>query len=95
MTPPAGLPSEPQVRQAFTKLVEQARHNGHRPSVLALARQFGLSNTTFPGQVITHAPRRHAPVQGTQSKSTSHRQWIGGSRLSQRARFTRSRCRLG
>lgn len=52
MTPPAGMPSESQVRQAFTKLVEQALHNGHRPSVLALARQFNLSNTTF---------RRHYP----------------------------------
>jgi transposase-like protein len=47
MTSPPGMPSESQVRQAFTKLAEQARHNGHRPSVLALARQFGLSNTTF------------------------------------------------
>jgi DNA-binding transcriptional regulator YhcF (GntR family) len=52
MTPPAGMPSESQVRQAFTQLVEQARHNGHRPSVLALARQLALSNTTF---------RRHYP----------------------------------
>lgn len=47
-----GLPAELQVRQAFTKLVDQAHHNGQRPSVLALARQFGLSNTTF---------RRHYP----------------------------------
>lgn len=52
MTSLDGLPAEPQVRQAFTKLVDQARHDGHRPSVLSLARQFGLSNTTF---------RRHYP----------------------------------
>lgn len=52
MTPTAGPPAEDEVRQAFTKLVEQARLNGHRPSVLALARRFGLSNTTF---------RRHYP----------------------------------
>jgi transposase-like protein len=52
MTPPADMPSESRVRQAFTQLVEHARHNGHRPSVLALARQFDLSNTTF---------RRHYP----------------------------------
>jgi transposase-like protein len=52
MTANNGLPPETQVRQAFTKLVEQARHNGHRPSVLALARHFGLTNTTF---------RRHYP----------------------------------
>jgi DNA-binding transcriptional regulator YhcF (GntR family) len=47
-----GLPAEMQVRQAFTKLVDEAHHHGQRPSVLALARQFGLSNTTF---------RRHYP----------------------------------
>jgi transposase-like protein len=52
MTPAAGMLPESQVRQAFTKLVEQARRNGHRPSVLALARQLDLSNTTF---------RRHYP----------------------------------
>lgn len=52
MSPSADLPTEPQVRQAFTKLIEQADHNGHWPSVLALARQFELSNTTF---------RRHYP----------------------------------
>jgi hypothetical protein len=47
-----GLPAELQVRQAFTKLVDQAHHDGQRPSVLALARQFGLTNATF---------RRHYP----------------------------------
>lgn len=52
MTSLDGLPAEPQVRQAFTKLVDQAHHDGQRPSVLALARQFGLTNTTF---------RRHYP----------------------------------
>jgi DNA-binding transcriptional regulator YhcF (GntR family) len=46
------LPAEPRVRQAFTKLVDQAHHDGQRPSVLALARQFGLTNATF---------RRHYP----------------------------------
>lgn len=46
------LPAELQVRQAFTDLVEQSHSDGRRPSVLALARQFGLSNTTF---------RRHYP----------------------------------
>lgn len=52
MTSLDGLPAEPQVRQAFTRLVDQAHHNGLRPSVLSLARQFGLTNTTF---------RRHYP----------------------------------
>lgn len=47
-----GMPPEPQVRQAFTELVDRAHHGGQRPSVLALARQFGLTNTTF---------RRHYP----------------------------------
>ncbi|SHY88579.1 hypothetical protein [Mycobacteroides abscessus] len=52
MTPAPGLPTETRVRQAFTRLVEQARREGRRPSVLALARQFAMSNTTF---------RRHYP----------------------------------
>lgn len=52
MTSIDGLPAEPQVRLAFAKLVDQAHHDGTRPSVLALARQFGLTNTTF---------RRHYP----------------------------------
>lgn len=52
MTSLDGLPAEPQVRQAFTELIDQAHHEGQRPSVLALARQFGLTNTTF---------RRHYP----------------------------------
>jgi transposase-like protein len=52
VTPSNRLPSEPQVRQAFTDLVEQSCRSGRRPSVLALARQFGLTNTTF---------RRHYP----------------------------------
>jgi transposase-like protein len=52
MNPHAGLPPEPQVQQAFTTLVELSHRNGRRPSVLELARQFGLSNTTF---------RRHYP----------------------------------
>lgn len=43
----AKLPSEDQVRAAAQEIVEHARQNGHRPSVLAVARRFGLSNTTF------------------------------------------------
>lgn len=52
MTSLNGLPAEPHVRLAFAELVDQAHHDGTRPSVLALARQFGLTNTTF---------RRHYP----------------------------------
>jgi hypothetical protein len=52
VTPSPALPTETQVRQAFTRHVEQTRREGRRPSVLALAHQFGLSNTTF---------RRHYP----------------------------------
>jgi transposase-like protein len=52
VTPSSHLPSEPQVRQAFTDLVEQSYRSGRRPSVLALARHFGLTNTMF---------RRHYP----------------------------------
>jgi AcrR family transcriptional regulator len=46
------LPSKDHVREAAQTIVEQARHGGLRPSVLAIARRFGLSNTTF---------RRHFP----------------------------------
>lgn len=41
------LPSEDKVRAAAGEVIEQARQTGHRPSVLAVARRFGLSNTTF------------------------------------------------
>jgi hypothetical protein len=47
MTRRAALPAEAQVRKALTELIGRCDENGARPSVLALAGQFGLSNTTF------------------------------------------------
>jgi hypothetical protein len=41
------LPAEAQVRKALAELVGRCDENGTRPSVLALAAQFELSNTTF------------------------------------------------
>jgi transposase-like protein len=85
MTPPPGMPPESQVRQAFTQLVEQARHNGHRPSVLALARQFDLSNTTFrrhyPEIVQELAQIRRTPaIEHTDSPAaTEHDRIIAGN----------------
>jgi hypothetical protein len=49
---PAELPSEVRVAKAADELLHQAEETGTAPSVLALARLFGLSNTTF---------RRHFP----------------------------------
>lgn len=46
------LPHEARVRKALDELLLQAEETGTTPSVLALARRFGLSNTTF---------RRHYP----------------------------------
>lgn len=47
MTRRAALPTEAQVRKALAQLIGRCDENGTRPSVLALAHQFGLSNTTF------------------------------------------------
>ncbi|MEU9291463.1 hypothetical protein AB0D57_44320 [Streptomyces sp. NPDC048275] len=52
MTRSVDAPSEPRVRAALEELRQRADDHGTRPSVLALARQFGMSNTTF---------RRHFP----------------------------------
>lgn len=52
MTRRTDLPSEARVRAALTRLRQTATETGKRPTVLALAREFGLSNTTF---------RRHFP----------------------------------
>lgn len=52
MTRTLDLPTAEQARQARDQVVAEARALGKRPSVLALARRFGLTNTTF---------RRHFP----------------------------------
>ena len=52
MTRRIDLPSEPKVRAVLARLRQQATGSGRRLTVLALAREFGLSNSTF---------RRHFP----------------------------------
>jgi len=52
MTRRIDAPSEARVRAALEDFRQRASDNGTQPSVLALARKFGMSNTTF---------RRHFP----------------------------------
>ncbi|MEV5778255.1 hypothetical protein AB0L49_44825 [Streptomyces antimycoticus] len=52
MSRPADIPSEAHVRRVLDQYVNECHDNGTRPSVLALAAKFDLSNTTF---------RRHFP----------------------------------
>lgn len=40
-------PTEEQVREALRYLQDRAQASGRRPSTLALARKFGLPNTSF------------------------------------------------
>jgi transposase-like protein len=64
------LPSPDDVRQAKASILAEAHATGRRPSVLALARQLGLTNATFwrhypdiARDVANH--RRAAPSPGT------------------------------
>lgn len=52
MSRPVAIPPEARVRHALDQYLGECRDNGSRPSVLALAAKFDLSNTTF---------RRHFP----------------------------------
>ena len=54
MSRPADIPAEELVRRVLEEYLAGCRDNGKRPSVLALARTLGMSNTTF---------RRHFPQQ--------------------------------
>ncbi len=54
MSRPADIPAEDRVRRALDQYLAECHDNGKRPSVLALARTLGMSNTTF---------RRHFPQQ--------------------------------
>jgi hypothetical protein len=47
MTRRVDAPSEARVRAALEELRQRAGDNGTQPSALALARKFGMSNTTF------------------------------------------------
>jgi hypothetical protein len=52
MSRPADIPAEACVRRVLDQYLNECHDNGARPSVLALAAKFDLSNTTF---------RRHFP----------------------------------
>ncbi|MFG2229253.1 hypothetical protein ACGFNX_04415 [Streptomyces sp. NPDC048723] len=75
MTSSTGIVSERRVRQAMEEMLQHARETGRRPSVLALARQFSLSNTTFRryfpaiareiGQARAAPPDEHEGAQAT------------------------------
>lgn len=47
MNNPMEIPTAEQARRAADKVLADALDDGSRPSVLAVARQLGLSNTTF------------------------------------------------
>jgi hypothetical protein len=70
-------PSEARVRAALEELRRRAGDNGSQPSVLALARKFGMSNTTFRrhfpdiAQEIT-AIRSTPTTPGVSSEPTRH-----------------------
>ncbi len=68
MSRPADIPAEAHVRRVLDQYVNECHDNGTRPSVLALAAKFDLSNTTF---------RRHFPdlakeVSTARSRPTPH-----------------------
>jgi hypothetical protein len=50
----AGIPAEHAVGRALERYLAECHDNGRRPSVLGLAGQLGMSNTSF---------RRHFPAQ--------------------------------
>jgi hypothetical protein len=79
-----GLPDERLVQQASAALLHRCQQTVTRPSVLALARQFGLSNTI---SAVT-TPRSHArspstvtPRTKTQPTSPAPRATTGSSNV--------------
>ncbi|WP_406349764.1 hypothetical protein [Streptomyces sp. NBC_00658] len=71
MTRRVDLPSEPRVRAVLARLRQQATESAKRLTVLALAREFGLSNSTFRrhfpdvARDIAEASRSSPPAAGT------------------------------
>jgi hypothetical protein len=69
------LPTEEQVRQAMGELAAEASATGRRPTVLGLARRFGLANATFwrhfpdIANEVRHATRTR---EGTDPPGASH-----------------------
>jgi predicted ArsR family transcriptional regulator len=73
MNAPTTLPSLRQVHAARDQVLAHARSHGQRPSVLAAARQLGLSNTTFrrhfPDIAAEISNARRAPTEQTTDSS--------------------------
>jgi hypothetical protein len=69
------VPSEAHVRKVLREQQDRAEQTGTRPSVLALARHFGLSNTTFrrhfPGIASEISAARTAPPLEDQPRGAS------------------------
>ncbi len=57
MTRPVDLPTDDQVSGAWAELAADANDGGPRPSVVALARRLGLTNSTFWRHFPDHARR--------------------------------------
>jgi hypothetical protein len=72
------LPAEHEVRAAAREIIDQARQTGHRPSVLAVARRFGLSNTTFrrnfPDVARELAEQRRTPPTAVEGSAAATRE---------------------
>lgn len=78
MTATAAMPTPEQARRARDRVLTQATNNGRRPSVLAVARELGLSNTTFRrhfpdiAQQISDTRRTPAPGSAQPNGSSAH-----------------------
>lgn len=57
MSRPVDLPTDDQVSGAWAQIVAEANEGGPRPSVVALARRLGLTNSTFWRHFPDHAQR--------------------------------------
>ena len=72
------LPAEHEVRAAPREIIDQARQTGHRPNVLAVARRFGLSNTTFrrnfPDVARELGDQRRTPPTAVESSAAAARE---------------------
>ncbi len=55
MTRPAAIPAGARVRRVLDQYLTECHDNGKRPSVLALARTLGMTNTTFRRHLPQHA----------------------------------------
>jgi hypothetical protein len=70
------VPPEAHVRKVLREQLDRAAQTGERPSVLALARRFGLSNTTFrrhfPGIANEISSARTAPPPEEHPRGASH-----------------------